>query len=124
MWMTARRRAEWIPIGDGSVRGSTNNPPGSRSSTGSTMRRYENGGGPGTLEAALVARLRRLPKTRGGIVKFPNVFRTVCLGVSVPKAEGWKVLRDLRGHGLIEMVPFKGIRITDNVRDGDRRWQS
>ena len=51
-------------------------------------------------------------KTVSGIIRFPEVYRTLSWLFHLNKREAREFLKELRRAGLIEVVPFNGIRIT------------
>lgn len=61
--------------------------------------------------------LRRLEEARRKCNKetipFPNVFSKICSNFSINKKECWELLYFVREMGLIEIVPYHGIRIVD-----------
>lgn len=46
-----------------------------------------------------------------GIIPFRVVFQKLCSCFSIPKKECWEVLFIIRDMGLIEIVPYHGIRV-------------
>ncbi len=50
-------------------------------------------------------------KTKNNIIPFPVLFQKLCTCFSIPKQECWEVLFIIRDMGLIEIVPYHGIRI-------------
>ena len=54
---------------------------------------------------------RRKNKTPSGIIRLPEVYHTLSWMLHLNKREARKFLRELEGHGLIELIPFNGIRI-------------
>ena len=50
-------------------------------------------------------------KVKGDIVPFPIIFQKLCVSFSIPKKECWEALFALRDLGLIEIVPYHGIKI-------------
>ena len=61
------------------------------------------------LYGKALERLRELD--RGGVIRFPEVFRKLCTTFSITKEECWEVLFALRDAGLIEIVPYQGVRL-------------
>jgi len=47
------------------------------------------------------------------IIRFPSLFKKLCRNFSISKEECWSVLFTLREFGLIEIVPYHGIRIKE-----------
>lgn len=66
-----------------------------------------------SIEVLVLKRLRELSFKRGRIIPFPDVFARVCPIFCVPKEEAWAVLRSMEEKGLIEIVPYHGVRIKD-----------
>ena len=50
--------------------------------------------------------------SNNGIIAFPDVFEKLCRSFSIKKKEAWEILFILRDFGLLEVVPYHGIRIT------------
>jgi len=48
-----------------------------------------------------------------GIIPFPHVFSKLCASFSLPKVDAWQLILTLKDIGLIEIVPFHGIRIVE-----------
>ncbi|MEK6850030.1 MAG: hypothetical protein AABX85_00465 [Nanoarchaeota archaeon] len=48
---------------------------------------------------------------KGNIIRFPYIFQKLCTSFSMPKKECWEVIFILRDAGLIEIVPYHGIKI-------------
>jgi hypothetical protein len=59
--------------------------------------------------------LSRCPKTSSGIIRFPEVFRTLSWLLHLNRTEAREFLKELQRAGVIELVPFNGIRITAEV---------
>lgn len=66
-----------------------------------------------SIEVLVLKRLRDLAlmRGRGRIIPFPEVFARICPVFCIHKEEAWAVLRAMADKGLIEIVPFHGIRI-------------
>ena len=45
------------------------------------------------------------------IIRFPMVFSKICPIYCLTKGQAWTILKRLEQHGLIEVVPYQGIRI-------------
>jgi len=74
-----------------------------------------------SIEALTLKRLRCLfqpldPPTK--LLRFPVVFERLCAVLCLKKREAWAVLRSLESQGLIEIVPFQGIRVAPAVERG------
>jgi hypothetical protein len=64
------------------------------------------------LYATLIERLKKLPKAhKSGIIRLPWVFQTMCGGFHISKQQSWDLLLLLHEFGVIELIPFTGIRI-------------
>ena len=65
---------------------------------------------------------RRLKEMRESsnseIIRFPSVFKKLCRNFSISKEECWFVLFTLREFGLIEIVPYHGIKIKEQREKG------
>ncbi|GEM_PF-6963413 len=72
----------------------------------------------GVVHRKVLSYLSRCPKSRTGIISFKHVFRTLSWLFHLDKEEGWQFLRELRGLGIVEIVPYRGVRILAEV-DGD-----
>ena len=46
-------------------------------------------------------------------IPFPHVFSKICSNFSITKKECWELLFFLKEIGLIEIVPYHGVRIVD-----------
>jgi hypothetical protein len=66
--------------------------------------------------------LRRCPKTPSGIVRFPEVFRTLSWLLHLNRGEARELLKELVALGVVELVPFHGVRIiaAEEVENGRR----
>jgi hypothetical protein len=67
--------------------------------------------GCGVVERKVLSYLSRCPKSRSGIISFKHVFRTLSWLFHLDKDEAWQFLKELRELGLVEIVPYRGIRI-------------
>jgi len=65
----------------------------------------------GVVQRKVLLYLSRCPKSRTGIISFKHVFKTLSWLFHLDKDEGWQFLRELREEGVIEIVPYRGIRI-------------
>ena len=67
--------------------------------------------------------LQKLRRTRGGIIRFPEVFHTLSWLLHLNKQESWRFLAELEQLGLIRVVWGHGIRIIENggADDAERR---
>ncbi len=72
----------------------------------------------GVVQRKVLSYLSRCPKSRTGIISFKHVFRTLSWLFHLDKEEGWQFLRELRGLGIVEIVPYRGVRILLEV-NGD-----
>ena len=65
---------------------------------------------------------RRLKEMRESsnseIIRFPSLFKKLCRNFSISKEECWSVLFTLREFGLIEIVPYHGIKIKEQIEKG------
>lgn len=68
-----------------------------------------------SIEVLVLKRLRELSFKRGRVIPFPDVFARICPIFSIPKEEAWVVLRSMQENGLIEIVPYHGVRIKENI---------
>lgn len=68
-------------------------------------------------------RLREMKESsNSGIIRFPSVFKKLCRSFSISKEDCWSVLFTLREFGLIEIVPYHGIKIKEQTNKGfDRK---
>jgi hypothetical protein len=65
--------------------------------------------------------LSRCSKTHSGIIRFPEVYRTLSWLLHLNKTEAKEFLKELQRAGVIELIPFNGIRITEvdsDAREG------
>jgi hypothetical protein len=63
------------------------------------------------LAVAFYERLQGLPTTRSGIIRFPEVFMSLCSKYRMKKRLCWKVLFLMRDMRLIEVVAGHGVKI-------------
>jgi len=75
-----------------------------------TQKNHVNAG----LYTLLLTRLKELdrcasPHTK--IIRFPFVFEKLCRNFSMKKEDVWELLFFLREMGVIEIVPYQGIRL-------------
>ena len=63
------------------------------------------------LYSIFLKRLKKLEKHPNKLIKFPVIFQTVCSNFKMTKDEAWDVLFMLNEFGLIELVPFNGVRL-------------
>lgn len=56
-------------------------------------------------------RFKELRPDFRGMVSFPRVFQKICGSFTITKKECWKLLFVLRDQGLIEIVPYHGIKV-------------
>jgi len=68
---------------------------------------------PKGLYGLFFQRLHTLPKTSGGIIKFPDVFRALSQLFPITKENAWEILFLMRDFGLIEVIAGHGIRVAD-----------
>jgi Mn-dependent DtxR family transcriptional regulator len=54
-----------------------------------------------------------MPRTKGGIIRFPDVFLAFSWQLRLKKRESKALLRELEDLGLIEVIPFHGIRLRE-----------
>jgi len=63
--------------------------------------------------------LRRINEIRrhskSVILPFPVIFQKLCACFSITKKECWEVLFIIRDAGFIEIVPFHGIKLKEQV---------
>jgi len=66
------------------------------------------------LYELLFNRLKELETSnnrQGRIIRFPLVFLKLCRNFSMTKAQAWEIIFELRDLGIIEIVPFQGIKL-------------
>ena len=66
-----------------------------------------------SIEVLILKRLRemRLKRPKGETIPFPEVFARVCPVFCITKEEAWFALKSMEEKGLIEVVPFHGVRV-------------
>ena len=66
-----------------------------------------------SIEVLVLKRLRELSiiSGKGEIIPFPEVFARICPIFCITKEEAWEALRSMEEKGLIEIVPYYGLRI-------------
>ena len=72
------------------------------------------------LYQLFLRRLSEVPRSAGGIAKFPSVFAKLCRTFSVSKTQCWEILLLLREFGLVEIVPGHGVKIEGTDLRGPR----
>jgi hypothetical protein len=67
-----------------------------------------------SIENLVLKRIRDLgqPIFPNQIIRFPMVFSKICPIYCLTKGQAWTILKRLEQHGLIEVVPYQGIKIT------------
>jgi len=77
----------------------------------------------GPIEKLIYSRLLefggRNPKT--GILPFSEIFPRVCPALNLPVDRVWNALNSLRSEGLIEIVPYEGVRVLFALSDDPNR---
>jgi len=63
------------------------------------------------LYLIFMKRIYEINREDNEIIPFPIVFEKLCRNFSIPKKECWEVLFILRDEGLIQVVPFRGIKV-------------
>ena len=68
-----------------------------------------------SIENLVLKRLNEIDSRRqkGKIIPFPEVFARICPIFCIPKKEAWEVLKSMKKMGLVEIVPYHGVRIKD-----------
>ena len=61
-------------------------------------------------------RLKKLPATDSGIIRFPIVFHKLCSSLQITKENAWYIIMELEKENRIEIVPNNGIRVADDCR--------
>lgn len=66
-----------------------------------------------SIENLVLNRLKKLyqPLLPDQIIRFPSVFSTICPIFCLTKGQAWTILKRIEGAGLIEIIPYQGIRI-------------
>lgn len=59
-------------------------------------------------------KLKEIKSSKNNIISFPNIRTKICTHFSIKKELCWKLLRDFRNEGKIEIVRFHGVRIINN----------
>jgi len=68
-----------------------------------------------TVDRKILARLAKCYKSKAGIISFKEVFRTLSWLFHLNKQEAWSFLREMQEKGIIQIIPYKGIRICMEV---------
>jgi hypothetical protein len=64
------------------------------------------------MYSLMLNRLSQLEKSGNSkIIRFPTIFENICRNFSISKQHCWELLFLLSEFGLIEIVPFQGVRI-------------
>lgn len=69
-----------------------------------------------TLPGLALRRLTRL-RTRtqlvrpNAVLRFPSCFHAICSTLCLNKQEAWSLLKTMEAEGMIEIVPYHGIRL-------------
>jgi hypothetical protein len=56
-------------------------------------------------------RIKECERVRKELIPLPKIFQKLCRSFSITKKEAWELLWILRDFGLIEIVPYNGVRI-------------
>jgi hypothetical protein len=68
------------------------------------------------IEVILYKKLEKIKlESRKEIIPFSLVFHRMCSGFSITKKECWELLYHLKEHGIIEIVPFHGIKVSSKI---------
>lgn len=65
-----------------------------------------------SIEVLVLKRLRELSFKRGRIIPFPDVFARICPIFCITKEDTWAVLKSMEEKGLIEIVPYHGVKVS------------
>ena len=72
------------------------------------------------LYSILLRRLDEISKTSNSeIIPLPVVFEKICRNFSIKKEECWEILFLLRDLGVIDIIPYHGIKINFRKKDND-----
>jgi hypothetical protein len=64
------------------------------------------------MYSLMLNRLSQLEKSGNSkIIRFPTLFENICRNFSISKQQCWELLFLLSEFGLIEIVPFQGVKI-------------
>jgi hypothetical protein len=64
------------------------------------------------MYSLMLTRLSQLEKSGNSkIIRFPTIFENICRNFSITKQQCWELLFLLSEFGLIEIVPFQGVKI-------------
>jgi len=66
-----------------------------------------------SISGIAIERMKKLPKTNDDIIRFPNVFHKICSSLQISKKDAWELLFQLQKEGYIQIVPYQGIKITN-----------
>jgi len=58
-----------------------------------------------------IEELQKYSDKKSGIVRFPAVFKKLCTSLQINKNQCWELLFLFKDLGLLEIVPFQGIRM-------------
>lgn len=58
-------------------------------------------------------RIKECENVKGKTISFPSIFQKLCRSFSISKKEAWELLRIMVEFDLIEIIPFKGVKIKD-----------
>ncbi len=64
-----------------------------------------------TLEQLVYQRLKASNGSLHEIIKFPAFFSKVCPIFCLTKEQAWTVLRAMEESGMVEIVPYHGVRV-------------
>ena len=71
-----------------------------------------------SLEDLVFRRLQELhqPMFPDQIIRFPLVFSKICPILCLTKDQAWLILKKLEKFGIIEIVPYQGIKIRKDCK--------
>mgnify|MGYP001603807577 CR=1 FL=1 len=70
-----------------------------------------------TLKVLALRRLERI-KTKtsfvrsDAVIRFPSCFHAICSTLCLNKQEAWGLLKTMQAEGMIEIVPYHGVRLS------------
>lgn len=64
-----------------------------------------------TIAYQRLVKFREVSVEKNNLIKFPNYFSKVCSTFCLTKQQAWDLAKSMQEKGLIEIVPFHGVRL-------------
>jgi len=70
------------------------------------------------LALSRLMELEKFADRKSGIIRFPVIFEKICKSFQMDKMRAWDLLFLLSDIGIVKIVPYQGIRISDGQTIG------